>query len=83
MYTYPMKSKNLLRKKIELFFGDISKRSDLNKKMRIQTDQEFKQNEIKKVNKIYNTMLKCSVQKLVGEKHLLRNKKLEILTNTI
>ena len=78
-----MKSKNLLRKKIELFFGDISKRSDLNKKMRIQTDQEFKQNEIKKLNKINNTILKCSVQNLVGEKHLLRNKKLEILTNTI
>ena len=45
--------------------------------MRIQRDQEFQQNKIKKF--IGNTMLKCSVQNFVQEKHLLQNKKFEIL----
>ena len=38
---YPMKTRNLLAKKMELFYNDINKKRD--SKMRVQTDQEFKQ----------------------------------------
>ena len=54
-----MKSKNLLSKKLELFYRDIQpKREQIakNKKMRLQTDLEFRQNEIKKFNK------KCNIE---------------------
>ena len=36
IYTYPMKTRNLLAKKIELFYNDINKKRD--GKMRSQTD---------------------------------------------
>ena len=47
IYTYPMKNKNLLAKKLELFYQDIdSKRKQIasEDKMRLQTDLEFNQN---------------------------------------
>ena len=51
-YMYPMKKRNLLKKKIELFYEEVNhKRKE---KMRLQTDLEFQQNEIKKLNKKYN-----------------------------
>ena len=55
-YTYPMKNKrNLLAKKIEQFYNDIEKKKrDLNNVMKLQTGLEFQQNDIKKLNKIYN-----------------------------
>ena len=46
-----MKSKNVLAKKLDLFYQDIQpKRQQIakNEKMRLQTDLEFQQNEIKK-----------------------------------
>ena len=47
-----MKKRTLLKKKMELFYQEIdSKRKE---KMRLQTDLEFQQNEIKKLNKKYN-----------------------------
>ena len=52
-----MKSRNLLARKLELFYRDIQpKREQIakNKKMRLQTDLEFRQNDIKKLNKKYN-----------------------------
>ena len=53
IYTIPMKKRNLLKKKMELFYQEInSKRKG--EKMRLQTDLEFQQNEIKKLNKKYN-----------------------------
>ena len=53
-----MKRKNLLSRELELFFRDIQpKREQIakKKKMRLQTDLEFRQNVIKKFNKKYNT----------------------------
>ena len=41
IYMYPMKTRNLLAKKMELFYNDINKKRD--SKMSVQTDQEFKQ----------------------------------------
>ena len=47
-----MKKRNLLKKKMELFYEEVNhKRKE---KMRLQTDLEFQQNEIKKLNKKYN-----------------------------
>ena len=52
IYTYPMKKRNLLKKKMELFYEEVeSKRKG---EMRLQTDLEFQQNEIKKLNKKYD-----------------------------
>ena len=48
VYVYPMKNRNLLVKKLEIFYNDIkSKRSG---RMRLQTDLEFNQNKIKELN---------------------------------
>ena len=47
IYVYPIKNKSLLAKKLNLLYKDIkSKRTD---KMRLQTDLEFNQNQIKKL----------------------------------
>ena len=52
VYVYPMKNRNLLAKKLKLFYDEIDqKRSG---KMRLQTDLEFNQNIIKKLNKEHN-----------------------------
>ena len=56
-YTYLMKSTLLLEQKMELFYRDIQpKRQQVakNERMRLQTDLEFQQNEIKRLNKKYN-----------------------------
>ena len=56
-YVYPMKIRDLLARKLELFYRDIQpKREQIakNEKMRLQIDLEFRQNEIKKLNKKYN-----------------------------
>ena len=48
IHTYPMKTRNLLAKKMSLFYNDIkNKRIG---RMRLQTDLEFQQNNIKKLN---------------------------------
>ena len=53
IYTYPTKKRRLLKNKMELFYQEVNnKRKD--KRMRLQTDLEFQQNEIKKLNKKYN-----------------------------
>ena len=54
IYTYPMKKRNLLKKKIEKFYEEVSQKRK--EKMRLQTDLEFQQNEIKNLNK------KCNVE---------------------
>ena len=52
IYVYPMKNRSLLAKKLKLFYEDIKqKRKD---KIRLQTDLEFKQNQIKKLNDKFN-----------------------------
>ena len=53
IYTYPMKKRHLLKNKMELFYQEVNnKRKD--KRMRLQTDLEFQQIEIKRLNKKYD-----------------------------
>ena len=55
VYVYTMKSRSLLPKKLELFYRDIQqKREQIAEKatIRLQTDLEFAQNEIKKKKKV-------------------------------
>ena len=61
IYTYPMKTQNLLAKKMAIFCQDIAKKRA--GKMRLQTEREFQQTNIKKLNKqfdvdVYSTNLK-------------------------
>ena len=48
IYVYPMKNRSLLAKKLKLFYEDIKQKRKY--KMHLQTDLEFKQNQIKKLN---------------------------------
>ena len=53
VYTYPMKKRNSLSRKLELFYTEVqNKRKD--KRTKLQTDLEFNQNEIKLLSKKYN-----------------------------
>ena len=54
IYVYTMKSRRNLASKLEIFYKEIQKKRLNNEKMRLQTDQEFQQNEIKKLNQKYN-----------------------------
>ena len=86
VYIYPMKSRNLLARKLKLFYEDVkNKRTS---RMRLQTDLEFKQNQILKLKDEFNvdmfhTCLRCgkafaAKQKIrVFKKLLLRGKRLE------
>ena len=51
-YVYPMKSRKLLARKLRLFYDEIEPKRD--GKMTFQTDLEFKQNAIKKLNNEFN-----------------------------
>ena len=53
VYTYPMKKRNLLSRKLELFYNEV-KNKRKNKRTKLQTDLEFNQNEIKILNKKHN-----------------------------
>ena len=48
-----MKKRNLLKKKVELFYKEENNKRR-QKKMRLQTDLEFQQNDIKNLNEKYN-----------------------------
>ena len=52
IYVYPMKNRSLLAKKLRLFYEEIEPKK--NEKMYLQTDLEFKQNAIKKLNQEFN-----------------------------
>ena len=55
VYVYPMENKSNLARKMELFYMEIEpKREDSNEKMRLQTDLEFRQNDMKKLSKKFN-----------------------------
>ena len=86
VYIYPMKNRSLLAKKLKLFYDDIqSKRTGL---MKLQTDLEFKQNEIKKLNEEYDVEMfhtkvrggkAFAAEQKIGQfkKLLLKGKRLE------
>ena len=55
VYVYTMRKKSNLWQKLEFFYKEIDpKRNKNDGKMRLQTDLEFQQNEIKKLNEKYN-----------------------------
>ena len=54
VYVYTMRKKSNLVNKLETFYKEIESKRNKNEKMRLQTDQEFQQNEIKKLNVKYN-----------------------------
>ena len=83
-----MKKRTLLKKKLEQFYSDILKKRKLVKEMRWQTDQDFQQNKIKKINAVnYVTMFStrtrdnkafAAEQKIRGlKKVLLESKRTE------
>ena len=86
VYIYPMKNRSLLAKKLKLLYEDIqNKRTGL---MRLQTDLEFKRNEIMKLNKEYNVEMfhtkirggkAFAAEQKIGQfkKLLLKGKRLE------
>ena len=86
VYIYPMKNRSLLAKKLKLFYDEINnKRTG---RMRLQTDLEFKQNRILKLNdefdiEMFHTCLRggkvfAAEQKIREfKKLLLRRKRLE------
>ena len=51
-YVYPMKSRKLFARKLQLLYEEIEPKRD--GKMTLQTDLEFKQNAIKKLNNEFN-----------------------------
>ena len=57
IYSYPMKKRTLLKKKLEQFYSDILKKRKPDQEMRLQTDQEFQQKEIKKIYAANNVTL--------------------------
>ena len=58
-----MKKRSNLARKLELFYQEIEwKREETSEKMRLQTDLEFQQNEIKKLNKKHNVMFITKVR---------------------
>ena len=54
VYVYTMRKKSNLVNKLETFYKEIEPKRDKKETMRLQTDQEFQQNEIKKINLKYN-----------------------------
>ena len=55
IYVYPMKNRSLLGKKLHLFYEDVQNKRT--RKLRLQTDLEFKQNQIKKLNAEFNVKM--------------------------
>ena len=54
IYVYTMRKRSNLVNKLENFYKEIEVKRNKNERMRLQTDQEFQQNEIKKINLKYN-----------------------------
>ena len=74
-----MKKRTLLRKKMEIFYQEIkNKRKG---KMKLQTDQEFQQNEIKKLNKKYDVEM-FSTRRRGGKAFAAEQKIRELKKNT-
>ena len=63
VYVYTMRKKSNLVNKLETFYKEIEPKRDKKETMRLQTDQEFQQNEIKKINLKYNVdMLSTNIR---------------------
>ena len=55
-----MKKRSLLAKKMEQFYEEIETNRDSKEQMSIQTDLEFRQREIQKLNQKYNVLMFCT-----------------------
>ena len=54
IYVYTMRKRSNLANKLEIFYKEIETKRNKNEKLRVETDKEFQQNEIKKLNQKYN-----------------------------
>ena len=75
IYTYPMKTQNLLARKMILFYNDI--KNKWTGRMRLQMDLEFLQNSIKKLNEENDVEMYSS--KIRGGKAFAAEQKIEEL----
>ena len=63
------KKKKSCKKKLERFYEDISKKRKPNQEIRLQTDQEFQQNKIKRLNASNNiTMFSAETRTAAEQK---------------
>ena len=67
--------KNNLERELKLFYGEIEPKRNQKQEMRLQTDLEFLQNEIKKLNKKYSVNMFSS--KLRGGKAFATEQKIK------
>ena len=84
-YTYPIKSKHLLTQKLNVFYRDIEPLQQIinnDGKRRLQTDLEFQQNEIKRLNEKCNTEM-FSSQVHGGKAYIAEQKIRELKKNII
>ena len=80
IYTFPMKTRNLLAKKMKQFYNDIQKKKRNGKGMRLETDQEFKQQKIYNLNKKFNVDM-FAISLRVGKAFAAQQKIREFLKN--
>ena len=80
IYVYTMRKKSNLSQKLELFYKEIQPKRDSGERMRLQTDQEFQQNENKKLNLKYNVEMFsstiCGGKAFVAEQKIREFKKI-------
>ena len=79
VFVYPMKNRKLLARKLKIFYEEINQKRK--GKMLLQTDLEFNQNEIKKLNQEYNVTLYHS--KLRGGKAFAAEQKIREFKKTL
>ena len=90
IYVYPMKNRSLLAKKLRLFYEEINQKRT--GRLRLQTDLEFKQNQIKILNNKFNVEMfhtkvgggkAFAAEQKIREfkKNLLRSKRFEKSSN--
>ena len=70
IYIYPMKKKHFFKKKLELSYEDISKKRKPNQEIRLQTDQEFQRNKIKRLNASNNITMFSTKTRTAKEKKI-------------
>ena len=81
IYVYTMRKRSQIVNKLEDFYKEISTKRKKNERMRLQTDQEFQQNEIKKINLKYNVEMFSS--RLRGGKAFAAEQKIRELKKVI
>ena len=65
-----MKKKIFLKKKLERSYEDISKKRKPNQEIRLQTDQEFQRNKIKRLNASNNVTMFSTKTRTAAEQKI-------------